>query len=130
MQIHWKSPTYSKAEAITKANDGPSVTVAFQDVTSDGLYLLETAFNAMDKDLKCSSQPPGTCVGAEVLLNGKGWVNATITIKDSNSVTLTATSGDSKDAIVATSYGWGSVPMMTIYDKGSDLPELPWNEKV
>jgi sialate O-acetylesterase len=129
-QIHWKSPTYTKTEPVMEETGEPSVIVEFQDVTSNGLYLLETAYNALDKNLKCSDQPPGTCAGAAVLLNGKGWVNATVTIKDTNSVVLTATNGDAKDVIVATSYGWGSIPMMTIYDKGTDLPVLPWNEKM
>jgi sialate O-acetylesterase len=127
-QIHWKSPTYAKAESVMEENNGPSVVVEFQDVTANGLYLLDTAYNALDKHLKCSDTPPGTCTGAEVLLNGKGWVNATITIRDTNSVILTAATSDAKDVIVATSYGWGSIPMMTIYDKGTALPVLPWNE--
>jgi sialate O-acetylesterase len=129
-KIHWKSPTYAKTEPVMEETGGPSVVVEFQDVTSGGLYLLETAYNALDKNLKCSATPPGTCAGAALLLNGKGWVNATITIKDTNSVVLTAATGDAKDAIVATSYGWGSIPMMTIYDIGTGLPVLPWNEKL
>jgi sialate O-acetylesterase len=129
-QIHWKSPTYAKAMPFLEETDRPSVIVEFQDVTSNGLYLLETPHNALAKNLNCSAIPPGSCAGAEVLLDEKGWANAIITIKDNISVVLTAATGDANDVIVATSYGWGSIPMMTIYDKGSDLPVLPWNEQV
>jgi hypothetical protein len=66
----------------------------------------------LDKDPKCSDHSRGTCAGAEVLLNRKGWVNATITNKDMNSVILTAANGDARDVIVATSYVWGSSPTL------------------
>eukprot|EP00797_Seminavis_robusta_P034174 Sro80_g043100.2 (222) ;mRNA; f:62557-63222 len=135
--IHWKSPSYSKAKSTVdrkhkkKPKGKPSVVVQFQDISSSGLYLLKTPYNAQVKDFSCKGKPAGTCAGAAVLLNGKGWVDASISIKSNTTVTLTASTGDSrKDSIVATSYGWGSVPMMTIYDKATDLPVLPWNEKI
>ncbi|CAB9500282.1 Sialate O-acetylesterase [Seminavis robusta] len=135
--IHWKSPSYSKATALVneerqkKTSANPSVVVQFQDVSSEGLYLLKTPYNTQVENFACAANPAGTCAGATVLLNGKGWVNATITIRSSNSVSLTAVTGDSsQDLIVATSYGWGSVPLMTVYDKGTDLPVLPWNERM
>jgi hypothetical protein len=31
---------------------------------------------------------------------------------------------------VASAYGWGAVPMMTVYDKASNLPVLGWSEAV
>ena len=33
-------------------------------------------------------------------------------------------------APVASRYGWGAVPMLSVYDKGTGLPLLPWSEKV
>ncbi|CAB9499160.1 Sialate O-acetylesterase [Seminavis robusta] len=141
--IHWKSPSYCKVTTISEldllvesrkenSNDGRlSVVVHFQDVSSDGLYMLETSYNAQVKGFTCQGKPAGTCAGAAVLLNGQGWVNAAISITGNDSVTLTAPAGYStKDSIIATSYGWGSVPLMTLYDKGTDLPVLPWKEKI
>lgn len=32
-------------------------------------------------------------------------------------------------APVASRYAWGAVPMMSAYDKETDLPVIPWNEK-
>ena len=31
---------------------------------------------------------------------------------------------------LASRYGWGAVPMLSVYDKGTGLPLLPWSEKV
>ena len=31
---------------------------------------------------------------------------------------------------VASAYGWGSVPMMSLYDAETDLPVIGWNETV
>merc|ERR1712032_1009552 len=33
-------------------------------------------------------------------------------------------------SVSATSYGWGGVPMMTLYDAGTKLPVLPWNKTI
>ena len=44
-------------------------------------------------------------------------------------MTLTApASATGNGAPVASRYGWGAVPMMSLYDKGTDLPVLPWLE--
>lgn len=28
-----------------------------------------------------------------------------------------------------TAYGWGAVPLLSVYDKGTGLPVLPWSEE-
>ena len=43
---------------------------------------------------------------------------------------LGAASGAAPAVATATSYGWGPIPMMSIYNKDSDLPVLPWNESL
>ena len=139
--IHWKSPSYYryKESSITTTSSStpmgqsrPYVVIEMQDVTDKGLYILGNPYNnRLDpKDFRCEDQVPGTCAGAEVLLNGKGWVNATLSVQGKNHVVLTAEEGDASDTIVATSYGWGSVPMLSLYDKGTDLPALPWRGRL
>lgn len=65
-----------------------------------------------------------------------GWINATISIQLPSQVVLTVeTDGKNsilseEDSVLETSYGWGSVPMLTLYDAGTDLPVLPWKRKL
>jgi hypothetical protein len=33
-------------------------------------------------------------------------------------------------AVLGSAYGWGSIPLLSAYDAGTDLPVLPWNESV
>jgi sialate O-acetylesterase len=139
--IHWKSPSYkqyvpsnSRSSSVLPRHNAigsmlPFVVIEMQDVSDKGLYILDSPYNGRldPKDFQCANQVPGTCAGAQVLLNGKSWVNATLSLKGKRQVVLTAEEGDaSSDVIVATSYGWGSVPMLSIYDAGTDLPVLPW----
>ena len=92
----------------------------------------------------CHEQMPGTCAGANLLLDhGGGWVNATIRIHDEQTLELVAKSTDTVERssgggissnngggvkILASSYGWGALPLLTVYDKGTGLPVLPWKE--
>jgi len=152
--ILWRSPTYANATTagLTIYGNGtaavhvvPSVVIEFRDVRYAGLYILENPYNnRLDPSLfNCTGHPEGTCAWSAVLLNnGQGWVNATLNIRDRNKVVMTASktslsslSHDGGDTdvsqqILATSYGWGAVPMMQLYDAGTNLPVLAWNEKV
>ena len=64
------------------------------------------------------------------------WVNATIAIVASSPAALTLTAaaaplaGAGAGPPLASRYGWGAVPMLSVYDKGTGLPLLPWSEKV
>ena len=32
--------------------------------------------------------------------------------------------------VLASSYGWGPIPMLNLYDIATELPVLPWNRSV
>ena len=129
------------------------VSVVLRDVSPEGLYLLDVPYNERDDDaddggfrFDCSAHPPGICGYPSILLNdGGGWRTATlalpspspskdvppgtVTLRASVAVRSRGDSGNRGDvAVLATSYGWGGVPMMTLYDRGTDLPVLPWKE--
>lgn len=78
------------------------------------------------------------CAWAALLVNGVGWVNATVQVDvQGRDVVLgarVARSGGNERAssrrIVASAYGWGPIPMMSVYDSASSLPVLAWNETV
>ena len=63
----------------------------------------------------------------------KSWVRAVVGLSaDKQAMTLTAPAPAGATAAIATSYGWGAVPMMTVYRadmEGEDgqLPVLTWN---
>ncbi|CAB9520745.1 Sialate O-acetylesterase [Seminavis robusta] len=137
---HWKSPSYSKA-TLTKSpttNNDIMVTIDLVDVTSKGLYMMmDEPYNSLNGTFDCAKQLPGTCAWASVKLSTQTeWVNATLSIQFPNQVVFTVTKQqqlvehDDDATIEATSYGWGSVPMLTLYDAGTDLPVLPWKEPV
>ena len=29
--------------------------------------------------------------------------------------------------VTGSAYGWGPIPMLSVYDRGTGLPVLPWN---
>ena len=76
------------------------------------------------------------CAWAELQLADGVWVNATIAIVASSPAALTLTAaaaplaGAGAGPPLASRYGWGAVPMLSVYDKGTGLPLLPWSEKV
>ena len=142
----------------TTVYDGYDVTVIieFHDVGEQGLYLLEDPYNNQldPADFNCTGHAAGTCAWSSLLLNGYGWVDARLDVLDGNKIQMTPVTSSIRskmmthsssyhhndqllqnqygadNAVLATSYGWGSVPMMQIYDVATDLPVLPWNEKI
>ena len=151
--IQWRSPTYSKATPIlysTDKKDSVSVTIEFHNVGDQGLYLLENPYNnrLSPQDFNCTGRTEGTCAWSSLLLNGYGWVDAKLDLVHGNKVMMTplleTLRSYNKDndshhhhrqtsdtiTVLATKYGWGSVPMMQIYDVATDLPVLPWNERI
>ena len=74
------------------------------------------------------------CAWAELQLADGKWVNATIIASSPAALTLTAAAaplaGAGAGPPLASRYGWGAVPMLSVYDKGTGLPLLPWSEKV
>ena len=33
-------------------------------------------------------------------------------------------------AVTGSAYGWGAIPLLTVYDNATDLPLLPWNRSL
>ena len=88
------------------------------------------------------------CAWAALQISGSNaWLNATVTVSaDSESMVLTAdvpahlvpgagaSAASRADgaavSVVASAYGWGPIPMMSVYDTNTGLPVLPWNTSV
>ena len=88
------------------------------------------------------------CAWAALQISGSNaWLNATVTVSaDSESMVLTAdvpahlvpgagaSAASRADgaavSVVASAYGWGPIPMMSVYDTDTELPVLPWNTSV
>jgi len=99
------------------------------------------------------------CAWASLHVATVGWVNATVSVDSgrgnggsggqalilSATVPVTATAavgirgsgsdGNSKSlmlspTILGSAMGWGPIPMISAYDRGSQLPVLPWNRSV
>ena len=75
------------------------------------------------------------CAWAELQLADGKWVNATLAVASGGAaLTLTAAAallaGAGAGPAVASRYGWGAVPMLSVYDKQTGLLLLPWSEKV
>ena len=130
--INWRSPSYSTAEQTGSGE----VTIWLEDVLDAGLTL-KTPFNlhtAGDCDA-ANKKMAGSCAWSSIQFDDAAttWVNATVSLSaDKMAIVLTATPPAGAKNALATSYGWGSIPMMSVYRadmEGEDgqLPVLPWN---
>ena len=69
-------------------------------------------------------------------MQGAGWLNATVAPDGAGGLELVAEVAERDDAlasawkVVGSAYGWGPIPMLSIYDAGTELPVLPWNESI
>lgn len=133
--INWRSPTYASA----KATGLGEVTVELNDVEDAGL-VMKPPFN-LRAESDCASldaKSPRTCAWAQLQFNdaNKTWVNATVSIHaNKKSMVLTAKPPKSSSNVISSSYGWGAVPMMTVYRadmEGDDgqLPVLTWRRDI
>lgn len=125
--ITWKSPSYASVSSTT-AN---SATIKLNDVTPAGLLMRPSA---NEGTVNCTSSK-GVCAWASLQFDDAAatWVNATLAISgDNQGVVLTAEPPSGSSKVVATSYGWGAVPFMTVYlaDSDLDLPLMAWNQTV
>jgi hypothetical protein len=109
---NWRSPGYGSGAA---------------DVTVDcsGIFPINATLNGSMADM---------CAWAALQLDGVGWLNASVSVdpSDGQALLLTATLPDTalehdEVRIVASSYGWGPIPMLSAYDVQTGLPVLPWN---
>lgn len=125
--VMWKSPSFYSQVASASP---PAVTVTLQDVSSRGLRDDQYPFNYLNGAFNCvPSTPPGMCAWATLLLFDGQWVNASISVTG-NQMKLVALESSSLFPPKASSYGWGAVPMMSVYDRQTELPLLPWIELV
>jgi hypothetical protein len=122
--IQWKSPSFLTQTASASL---ASVTVQFDNVGATGLRDDQYPFNYLDGTFNCT-QNAGKCAWAELQLSDGSWVNATITLAVGGAgLTLSAPAAQAgAGAPVASRYGWGAVPMLSVYDKQTGLPVLPW----
>jgi Carbohydrate esterase, sialic acid-specific acetylesterase len=138
-QIRWKSPTYQKA--FPSPYNSKSIIIQFRDVSFKGLELSKTPYSmdpnrptAEPKPSRCQDLKPGTCAGAQVYIYDYGWVNATLRLHGTHMVELIPKLKKWNEAfnvtIVVTSYGWAPIPLLTVYDKATNLPVLPWKSFV
>ena len=137
--INWRSPTYAAATAtaVGAAAASTSVTVSLNDV--EGGLVLKDAFNRGTAPKNCAAlnnANPGTCAFGSIQFDdaARSWVNASVGLSaDMKAIVLGAAAPAGATKVIATSYGWGSVPMMTVYRADMDgedgqLPVLPWNK--
>merc|ERR1711971_1050543 len=113
--------------------------VQLNDVTDAGL-VLKPDWNG-GKTSGCAMYNIGlknSCAGAKLQFNDgkKSWVDAKVSIgPDKMTMVLTAKPPRGATAVTASSYGWGSVPLMIVYSADMDgeegqLPVLTWNRPV
>jgi len=126
--VAWRSPSFASQVASAAP---PSVKISLSDVSAAGLRDDVYPFNYLGGAFNCSAQA-GKCAWAELLLADGSWVNATLSLADGSALTLTASAvpAASAGAPLASRYGWGAVPMLSLYDRGTGLPVLPWYENI
>lgn len=155
--LAWKSPTFRSSSASSAdgnpVSESVSMSVTFNDVGASGLELLHP-FNYKSPSYGAATNPPviidctatfpcgpaqncsmaAQCAWASLQLADGSWVNATISVSGAaaNAITLTADGAALSDEALAgpalgSSYGYGPIPMLSVYDKATGLPVLPWN---
>ena len=136
-----------------------SVRVSLNDVSDAGLYTVYPAnylppnyaeveptpvdcFGTFVVNATYNASMTVQCAWAALLVEGAGWLNATVTVPsdDLRSLLLTAQLPPARQppapwvaaapAVMGSAYGWGPIPMMNVYDKGTGLPVLGWNESM
>jgi hypothetical protein len=136
--LNWRSPTYASAKVMLDFSRSSVVEVTLNDV-EDGLVLKDAFnFHTAGDCVQQNAKIPDSCAWASIQFDDSAhtWVNATVSLSsDTKSMVLTAATPAGATKAVATSYGWGSVPMMTVYRKdmeGKDgqLPVLTWNRTI
>ena len=124
----WRHPTYASAVAAGAA----SLTVSLADAPA-GLVLQPSA-NAQAAPLAfcvaANAKLPATCAWASLQFDdaARSWVNATVALSaDATKLVLTPNGGAPAGAtrIVASSYGWGSIPLMTAVRLTRTMPRPP-----
>jgi sialate O-acetylesterase len=121
--IPWKSPTFASA---TRTASG--VRVEFNDLVGN-LELRYPANYVRGLDcFKGRAAAPGVCAWAG-LRSADAWTNATVSV-DGRTLILSSQDAPPGAAVDATQYGYGAIPMMSVYDASTGLPVLPWNRSL
>jgi len=145
MNVAWKSPSYRSQKALRSP---PAMLVRLNDVSAKGLTNNQFPFNwrTSGGTFNCDGEQPNVvyeasgmtkrmqapsvymCAWAELLLNDT-WVNATISVAEDGSALMFSAPPMyvGAGAPLASRYAWGNIPMMTVYDRETNLPVLPWN---
>jgi hypothetical protein len=151
--LEWRSPTYKAAtpaapSAANTSQGTASLVVELNDVSAVGLYTRHPLnYNSVGYGPAASQVPTvvdcfgqwgphnasmtSQCAWAELEISGVGWVNSTVAIQaGGKAMVFTAPlppAFEGAVTIVGSAYGYGPIPMLNVYDKGTDLPVLPWN---
>lgn len=133
--IAWQSPTYASAAAGGALG---SLTVSLKDVPSAGLATIPIPYNILNNNgVNCTALDAqygaNTCAGAALQFDdaGASWVAATVALDASaQKIVLTAPPPAGATKVVASAYGYGAIPLMTVYAADRDLPVLTWNRSV
>lgn len=84
--------------------------------------------------LNCSALHAGVCAWASLHLADLGWLNASVRLAPGGrALVLEAAlppAARATDSVLATSYGYGDIPLMNVYDVDTGLPVLPWNRSI
>jgi sialate O-acetylesterase len=143
MNVTWKSPSFRSQEIF---RNPPAVLVRLNDVSAQGLRNDQYPFNWLGGTFDCDSeQPTGVyeasgmikrisapsvyqCAWASLLLNDT-WVNASISVAEGGSALMLSAPAmyAGAGAPLASRYAWGNVPMMSVYDRETNLPVMPWS---
>merc|ERR1712083_168548 len=101
---------------------------------------MKTAFNLKTAGdcVALNAKTPRTCAYAELQFDdaAKTWVNASVSIgADKKTMVLCASPPAGSKTVTASRYGWGAIPMMTVYRADLDgedaqLPVLPWSHNL
>ena len=145
-KIPWRSPSFaSSAASVTSTSI--SVAVSLKDVSTAGLTNDVTPYNSgtvygggLVNCTKLNAAQPDTCAWAIIQLESGERLNATVSVAPGGQKLVLAAPlpksfsefGARNDAsiVIATSYAYGAIPMMTAYDKQTGLPVLPWNRTI
>lgn len=108
--------------------------VTLKDVEAGLVLKAAPNANALPKCTAFNAKSPRSCAWAELQFNdpSKSWVNASVSLtSDKLGLVLSAPVPPGAAGVVATSYGWGAIPMMSVYRADLDgldgqLPVLPW----
>merc|ERR1712232_787537 len=134
--VAWRSPSFASATSESLARSSVSVTVKLHDVSSVGLRADVFPFNYVG-GMNCTAlnnKTAGTCAWAAIqLANGRQtFLNATMSVvSGGQALLLEAGMPEGSDGtVVSVSYGYGAIPLMNLYDRGTGLPVLPFNRSV